>query len=126
MNFKKNLTLLYSSHLEVFLLIFYFLNLNLIFEFGLVGYRPKPEPAPTGFFNPASLPLSLCFLNVSLVSEIERKKTLSCLARDLPSLAATPGRAAAQPFAGDERILQVCRARPFSFLVLCETEHPKP
>jgi len=36
--------------------------------------------------------------------------------------------AAAQPFAGDERILQVCRAGPFSFLVLvlCETEHPKP
>ena len=43
-----------------------------------------------------------------------------------PFLAATTGRAVAQPFAGDECILQVCRARPFSFLVLCETEHPKP
>ena len=49
---------------------------------------------------------------------------VSSLARHLPSLAATTGRAAAQPFAGDERILQVCRAGPFSFLVLCETPNP--
>jgi len=30
----------------------------------------------------------------------------------------------AQPFAGDERILHVCP--PLLFLLLCETEHPKP
>ena len=76
MIFLENLTLLYSSHLKVFLIIFYFLNSNLNFEFGQVGYRPKPEPAPAGFFNPASLPPSLCFLNVSLVSEREKKNSL--------------------------------------------------
>ena len=41
-----------SSQLEVFLKkilgFFYFLNLNLNFEFWLVGNRPKPEPVRTG------------------------------------------------------------------------------
>ena len=71
-----------------------------------------------------SSPLFL-FSNLSLFSKTNFL-LISSLARDLPYLAATTGRAAAQPFASDERILQVCRARPFSFLVLCETEHPKP
>ena len=47
-NFWENLTPLDSSHLEVFLGIFWeffiFLNSNLNFEFGPVWYRPKPEP----------------------------------------------------------------------------------
>ena len=42
------MTPLDSSHLEVFLGIFYFLNSNLNFEFGPVWYRPKPEPGRTG------------------------------------------------------------------------------
>ena len=55
------MTPLDSSHLEVFLGIFLFFNSNLNFEFGLVWYRPKPEPGrtgltgksvPTGFVNP--------------------------------------------------------------------------
>ena len=63
--FWENLTPLDSSHLEVFLEIFWnffiFLNSNLNFEFEPVWYRPKPEPnwtgqtgpVPTGFVNPA-------------------------------------------------------------------------
>ena len=51
-NFWENLTPLDSSHLEVFLGIFWeffiFLNLNLNFEFGPVWYQPKPEPGRTG------------------------------------------------------------------------------
>ena len=75
----------------------------------------------------SSLPSVFLFSNLSLLSKTNFL-LISSLARDLPYLAATTGRAAAQPFAGDERILQVCRADPFSFLVLvlCETEHPKP
>ena len=42
------MTPLDSSHLEVFLEIFHFLNSNLNFEFGPVWYRPKPEPGRTG------------------------------------------------------------------------------
>ena len=43
------MTPLDSSHLEVFLRIFFiFLNLNLNFEFGPVWYRSKPEPDRTG------------------------------------------------------------------------------
>ena len=47
MIFLENLTLLYSSHLKVFLIIFYFLNSNLNFEFAPVRYRPKPKPDRT-------------------------------------------------------------------------------
>ena len=51
--FWENLTPLDSSHLEVFLRIFWeffiFLNSNLNFEFGPVWYRPKPEPEPDRF-----------------------------------------------------------------------------
>ena len=58
--FWENLTSLDSSHLEVFLGIFWeffnFLNSNLNFKFGPVWYRPKPEPDRTGltggFVNP--------------------------------------------------------------------------
>ena len=46
------MTPLDSSHLEVFLGIFWeffiFLNSNLNFEFGPVSYRTKPEPVRTG------------------------------------------------------------------------------
>ena len=50
-NCWENLTPLDSSHLEVFLGIFWeffiFLNSNLNFEFRPVWYRPKPEPDRT-------------------------------------------------------------------------------
>ena len=63
MNFLENLTPLDSSHLEVFLGIFwdffsFFLNLDLNFEFGPVWYRSKPEPGRsglTGLVNPGGL-----------------------------------------------------------------------
>ena len=62
MNFWENLTPLDSSHLEVFLGIFHFLNSNLNFEFGPVWYRPgsvwpvtsQTGPVPNGFVNPAA------------------------------------------------------------------------
>ena len=51
-NFWENLIPLNSSHLEVFLEIFWeffiFSNSNLNFEFGPVWYWPKPEPDRTG------------------------------------------------------------------------------
>ena len=51
-NIWKNLTLLDSSQLEVFLAIFWkffiFLNSNLNFKFGPVWNRPKPELVRTG------------------------------------------------------------------------------
>ena len=56
--------------------------------------------------------------NLSLLSK-RNSLPISSLARDLPSLAATTGRAAAQPFAGDERVLQVCRASPPSLSLCC-------
>jgi len=48
MNFWENLTPLDLSHLEVFLGIFHFLNLNLNFEFRPIWYRSKSEPGRTG------------------------------------------------------------------------------
>ena len=58
MNFWENLTPLDSSHLKVFLGIFWnffiFLNSNLNFEFGLISYRTKPEPVRTGQTGPVT------------------------------------------------------------------------
>ena len=60
-NFWENLTPLGSSHLEVFLGIFWeffiFSNSNLNFEFGPVWYRPKPELDRTGLPVRGTLPL---------------------------------------------------------------------
>ena len=70
---------------------------------------------------PAQVPFSLCFLKLFLLS-----RTLSSLALPSPAapLAFIPP-VFAQPFAGDERrIVQVCPS--LLFLLLRETEHPKP
>ena len=60
-NFIENLTPLDSSHLKVFLGIFWeffiFLNSNLNFEFGPVWYRPKLVNPGWGSTNPRSFPV---------------------------------------------------------------------
>jgi len=67
--------------------------------------RPAPaEGSALRFIS--SLCVSLIKPFPSLEEKLSRNSSPDLLARDLPSLAATTGRAAAQPFAGDERILQ--------------------
>ena len=80
--------------------------------------RPAPaEGSALRFIS--SLCVSLLKPFPSLEEKLSRNSSPDLLARDLPSLAATTGRAAAQPFAGDERILQVCHALAPSLSLCC-------
>jgi len=70
----------------------------------LTAARPPAQGSAAQGLRFLSFPLFL-FSNLSLLSK-RNSLLISSLARDLPSLASTTGRAAAQPFAGDERVLQ--------------------
>jgi len=70
----------------------------------LIDSRRPAEGSALRFIS--SLCVSLLKPFPSLEEKLSRNSSPDLLARDLPSLAATTGRAAAQPFAGDERILQ--------------------
>ena len=84
--------------------------------------RHRPAPPPASIFSGAGIRAWVTF-PISLSDT----RTLS----SLPSLAATTGRAAAlfvlpSPSPLPATSVSSRYAHPFSFLLLCETEHPRP